>query len=654
MREQEPVTTWRVQARSSHLDLAETAQGLVVTGWGPDDVPSDGFDEPGVRPNPFVPDPDRAAWLLPTAGVVQLGDCDLVARTGGVHGTGLALLDVTGDEHRLTVRQIDPGSTLLVTTHLIADPRHDIISQWQELEALDEPVTLERVLSGSWYVPGDGPVTVDYLSGGWSAEYTPSQATLGPGRFAIGSTAGITSHAFTPWLSVSTQDVTRSLALGWCGSWTAGVDVGVERGWVRLFAGVADEIVLAPGESFSTPRSHALACHGDPAPHWREFGRSLGRGLSERHHPVVHNSWYATGFDVSVDQQVRLARTAAELGVEVFVVDDGWFAGRNSDRAGLGDWTPDPAAFPDGLGPLIDQVTALGMRFGLWVEPEGVNPDSDLFRAHPDWAYAVPGRERYSARHQYVLDFGRPAVVAWAKDWLRTLLRGNDITFLKWDMNRVITDTGACDPGWAHRHATGYLDVMQTLREEFPDVTIEACSGGGGRVDWSVLPWCDVLWASDETGPRDRLAIQEGFTRVFPASVMSSWVTDMPDQRDTRTASLEFRCLVAMCGVLGIGVDLSRADADALATMRDLVTRYRELRPTILGGELRWHGRPHDPACAVEYSDEERTVVFCFRDPDTDPDTETDTVAELTLETSRGTVQPGWELAADCDLLVLT
>ena len=311
-----------------------------------------------------------------------------------------------------------------------------------------------------------------------------------------------------------------------------------------------------------------------------------------------------------------MAARAAELGVEAFVVDDGWFAGRSDDRRGLGNWWPDPLAFPDGLDPLISGVVDHGLRFGIWVEPEAVSPDADVLRDHPDWIYRAGDRPLVTVRNQYVLDFGRPEVLAWTEAWLRRLLADQRITYLKWDMNRPISDGGR--PGdihgrqWAVQHAKGYYRVMRMLRTEFPRVTVEACSGGGGRIDPAVLGVSDVVWPSDETGPRDRLAIQHGFVSAYGPHVMSSWVTDEPDHRDVEPASLEFRFLVAMAGVLGVGADLLNWTERDRARAAGLVALYRRIRRTIFTGRVEPHGNPADPVYALEYGAREQTILLVY------------------------------------------
>jgi alpha-galactosidase len=308
------------------------------------------------------------------------------------------------------------------------------------------------------------------------------------------------------------------------------------------------------------------------------------------------------------------------VGAEVFVVDDGWFRGRTSDRAALGDWDVDLNRIPGGLGPLADGVRALGMRFGLWVEPEAVSPDSDLYRAHPEWAHQVAGRPLETLRNQYVLNLGRPEVEEWVLDTLRRLLGDGDITYLKWDMNRSIADGGQSVLGgddWSWRHTQAYYRILDALRAEFPQVTVEACAGGGGRIDLAVLARTDVVWPSDETGPRDRLAIQHGFLGVLPAWTMSSWVTDLPDlldpDRETGPASLELRFVVAMAGVLGIGADLLAWDEETRRRAASFVDLYRSVRDVVHTGRLRRHGAPADAACAVQYTGPDTVVVLAWR-----------------------------------------
>jgi alpha-galactosidase len=276
------------------------------------------------------------------------------------------------------------------------------------------------------------------------------------------------------------------------------------------------------------------------------------------------------------------------------VVDDGWFAGRNDDHAGLGDWIPDRTKFPRGLGPLIKRVNDLGLRFGLWIEPEMVNPDSDLYRAHPDWVYHFANRTRSEHRNQLVLNLARPDVAEWVFYTLDGILTRDHIEFVKWDMNRPFSE-----PGWPAEAAAGgtperiWVDhvrnlyaILDALRAGHPGVDFESCCGGGGRVDLGILRRVDQVWTSDNTDAWDRVLIQEGFTQAYPPQAMMAWVTDSPNFLTGRELSLSFRFHVAMAGALGIGGNLLRwSDAD-LAEAAELVATYKDIRPVVQRGRL--------------------------------------------------------------------
>jgi alpha-galactosidase len=303
-------------------------------------------------------------------------------------------------------------------------------------------------------------------------------------------------------------------------------------------------------------------------------------------------------------------------------MDDGWFGARRDDHAGLGDWDPYPGAFPDGLKPLADEVHGLGMAFGLWVEPEMVNPDSDLYRAHPEWVLHFPHRHRTELRQQLVLNFARPDVAAWAFDWLDRLVADNDVDYLKWDMNRPFTEAGWPDePGgrgdrlW-YDHVRAYHALLDRLRAAHPRLRVEACSGGGGRVDPAVLARTDQVWISDNTDAADRLTIQHGYTQLYPVRTMAAWVTDVPNQQTGRSVPLRFRFHSAMSGVLGVGGDLTRWRPEELKEAEQLITDYKAVRPLVQHGELYRLRPPGDlqGLTAVQYvsadADASETAVF--------------------------------------------
>ena len=297
-------------------------------------------------------------------------------------------------------------------------------------------------------------------------------------------------------------------------------------------------------------------------------------------------------------------------------MDDGWFHGRKDDYAGLGDWWPDAAKFPNGLGPLIERVNQLGMDFGLWIEPEMVNPDSELYRQHPDWVIHFPTRSRTEGRHQLILNLAKPDVQDYLIDKIDILLSESNITFIKWDMNRNVSEPGWPDaPGeprelWV-RYVQGVYRVWETLRQRHPHVTWQSCSGGGGRADLGILRFADQVWVSDNTIPTSRLAIQGGFSQVFPASTMEAWVTDMGEE----FLPLDFRFHSSMCGVLGVGANLRQWGEKEIAEAKTWIALYKEIRPIIQQGDLYRLGSPFtDEFIGVQYVSKDQTsgVLFAF------------------------------------------
>jgi alpha-galactosidase len=337
---------------------------------------------------------------------------------------------------------------------------------------------------------------------------------------------------------------------------------------------------------------------------------------------VIYNSWEATEFDVTESGQEELAEKAASIGVERFIMDDGWFGQRKDDHAGLGDWYVNQQKFPNGLKPLIDKVHSLGMDFGLWVEPEMVNPDSDLYRKHPDWVLNFTGRPRTEGRNQMLLNLARPDVREYVYNFLDKLLSENDIAFLKWDYNRNWSEPGwpAVAPDEQKEVYVKYVDnlysILRELREKHPKVEIESCSGGGGRVDLGILRYTDEVWPSDNTDPFDRLTIQDGFTYAYTPGVMMAWVTESPGGANFAPRSVEYRFLSSMQGGLGVGANLNHWKPEDFATAKHLIGEYKQVRETVQHGSLYRLISPRDGS---EHSvtesvspDKSQAVVFAF------------------------------------------
>lgn len=570
----------------------------------------------------------------PVQGGMRFGRPALAARFGTVRSVEWRLAGSTmtrdGDTHQLTVEFADGPLNVALHYRIRADS--DVIERWAvATNTGGDVVELARFDSAAWTLPERDAYRFSHLSGRWSAETQLRHQELTDGEFVIGSRRGTTSHQANPWYAVDDGTATEesgtvySGALAWSGVWQFAAQ-RLSHGGVQVIGGAGHDgfgpYRLAAGESLTAPVFAGLYTSGgfgaaSRAWHAYQLGHVLPNADADR--PVLYNSWEATGFDVNEENQKALAALAARIGCELFVMDDGWFGARVDDHAGLGDWTVNPDRFPNGLAPLIDEVHRLGMDFGIWVEPEMVNPDSDLYREHPDWVYHFPERTRHTMRHQLVLNLARPDVAEWMYERLDALLSDNDIQFVKWDMNRPFTE-----PGWPAEtdnperlwldHVHNLYAVLDRLRAKHPGVAFESCSGGGGRIDMGILARTDQVWTSDNTDAPDRLIIQHGYSQVYPARAMSCWVTDVPNFLDPRTVPLSFRFHVAMAGVLGVGGDLSEWSADELDEAAELIARYKAVRSIVQHGQLYRLRPPSSGLSAVQYvtADRSQAVVLAF------------------------------------------
>ncbi|MET7486663.1 alpha-galactosidase [Streptomyces sp. NPDC005538] len=612
--------TLRTENTSYTVRLSPDGPWAELDAWGPHGVENGPSALDWSRRTHFITPADAAPAEYLPYGLRPFTGSELVAsRPGEDRGVWWDFDGAeSGDEGTLRLAFRDELLGLRAVLHYATVPGTDVILRWTEFTATDE-LRLERLDSAAVNIPVSGTARLTYLTGQWSQEFQHTRLDLPRGTFTIGSLQGAPGHAYAPWLAVQDGEnpAAYGIALAWPGNWhiTAEAEPG---GLLRVRAGrVPHEgaVLLTPGETLTTPQ---LACAFSPdgldglSRVWHRYERRLTGERLHRPRKVLYNSWEATGFDVDAAGQLELAKTAADIGAELFVVDDGWFTGRADDTGGLGDWWPDPAAFPQGFDQFIADVRALGLDFGLWIEPESVSPDSRLYAEHPEWVYRVEGRPGRLVRNQLLLDLGRTDVQDFVIGTLDRLLGGYDISYLKWDMNRPPTERGRPGAGRVDldaEHVTGYLRVLDHLRAAHPDVTVEGCAGGGGRIEHTTLARTDVVWPSDNTAPLDRLAIQYGFLHAHAPHVMSSWVTDAPGVFDPRPRSLAFRFVNAMCGVLGIGADLRTWTPDQRAEAARWIARYKEVRDVIHHGEARLLGTPRDPSCGVQYDAGDRTVV---------------------------------------------
>ena len=539
--------------------------------------------------------------------------------------------------NHLSIMLKDVQRAVFVTLSYTVDAETGIIARNARVEnRTDAALTVEEMNAATWSLPAATDYQLDQLTGKWAGEWNLQRQPLHPGKTMMESRRGSTGDEINPWFALErgaaqgeqSNDVWFG-ALGWSGSW----QIAVEQDYahqVRITGGYdAFDFAyrLAPGESLQSPVFYAgFAQHGTGEAsrllHHYELHTLAPQHEHWRTRPVLYNSWEATGFDVDQAGQEALAEKAASIGVERFVIDDGWFGQRNNDHAGLGDWYVNPKKFPRGLKPLIDKVHSLHMDFGLWVEPEMVNADSDLYRAHPDWVLNFPGRPRTEGRNQMVLNLARPDVRAYLYGVLDHLLATYDIAFLKWDYNRNWSEPGwpAAAPEDAKKVYVAYVQnlygILGQLRAAHPGVEVESCSGGGARVDLGIVQLTDEVWPSDNTDPFDRLAIQNGFSYAYAPGLMMAWVTDSPNWVNGRSTSLSYRFLSSMQGSLGIGANLNHWSADDFQTAKNLIAQYKQIRQTVQQGSLYRLIEPNaDSPYVVTESvapNRQQAVVFAF------------------------------------------
>ncbi len=434
----------------------------------------------------------------------------------------------------------------------------------------------------------------------------------------IGSTRGTSSHQQNPAVILCERDCTETsglcigAALMYSGGFQAQIEVD-QLDQVRMVLGINPETfswTLEPGERFYTPEV-ILSCSTMGLSKLSQQFHSVIRNhvcrgyyqLSKR--PVLINNWEATYFDFNEEKILKIAEQASQLGIDLMVLDDGWFGKRDNDCSGLGDWTVNEKKLKGGLGSLSEKIHALGMRFGLWFEPEMVSEDSDLYRVHPDWAIRIPGRDPVRSRYQLVLDLSREDVREYLYESVSTLLRENRIEYVKWDMNRSIC-------GWyspllpsdrqmelPHRYVLGLYELLERLTQEFPDVLFEGCSGGGGRFDAGMLYYCPQIWCSDDTDAHERTFIQYGTSFFYPVSSVGSHVSAVPNHQTGRTTALKTRGTVAMAGSFGYELDLNTLSETEKQEVAQQVAQYKEYQELIYNGSYFRLSDPYRDGMAV-------------------------------------------------------
>lgn len=469
-----------------------------------------------------------------------------------------------------------------------------------------------------------------HFHGRWAKERNPERLPLLHGIQESSSKRGTSSHHQNPAVLLCEEGCTETsgncigAVLMYSGCFQAQVEYD-QLNQIRLVMGINTHTFcweLEPGKRFYTPEVIlSQTCKGiETLSHQfhRVIREHVCRGkykLAER--PILINNWEATYFDFNEDKLLEIAKGAADLGVDMLVMDDGWFGKRDSDDSGLGDWYVNSKKLPNGLDGLVKKVNDLGMQFGIWFEPEMISEDSDLYRAHPEWAISIPGRKPMRSRFQLVLDMSRPDVRDYLFDVMSRILNSANITYVKWDFNRSVSDwysellPAGRQKEMPHRFVLGLYDLLERLTQAFPNVLFEGCCGGGGRFDAGILYYCPQIWCSDDTDAFERTQIQYGTSFFYPVSSMGSHVSAVPNHQTGRVTSVKARGIAAMCGSFGYELDLNKLTKEEREEVKFQIGLFKEYGPLIHNGKYYRLSNPYrDKYAAWEYVSQDKKKVL--------------------------------------------
>ncbi|MFT3983015.1 MAG: alpha-galactosidase [Lachnospiraceae bacterium] len=576
---------------------------------------------------PFVPsvnNRDRGSFLdsapmeYPTYGVGDFREsCIEIETEGGHHGLSLlykshriyggkpklqGLPATFGDEDDCTTLELtivdNPTGLEAVLVYTVFE-KHNVITR---------SVRIKNGGLGSLYLKRALSVCLDMdnqeydlitLHGSWARERRIYRRKIGYGKQVVSSLRGESSHQEHPFLAFADKHTTQEsgeiygLSFVYSGNFIAATE-GNQFDGVRVVMGINPagfSWKLMPGEEFITPEV-VMVYSSTGIDRMSQTFHDLYREhlirspFKDKKRPILINNWEATYFEFDTEKLIAIAREAKQNGIEMLVMDDGWFGNRSSDNMALGDWYVNEEKIKGGLGNLVEEVNRLGMEFGIWIEPEMISPDSDLYRAHPDWAIQIPNRTATLLRNQYVLDFSRPEIVDAIYQMISEVLRSANITYVKWDMNRQLCDIGSIglpadrQGELMHRYMLGVYDMQERLVHDFPYILLENCSGGGARFDAGMLYYSPQIWCSDDTDAIERLSIQEGTALVYPLSAMGAHVSDCPNHTVGRSTPFETRGYVALAGTFGYELDvtkISEADRSIIPKQVEMYHAYNEI-----------------------------------------------------------------------------
>ena len=493
----------------------------------------------------------------------------------------------------------DQNLKLKVEYDLSIDPDSDVLEASTRVTNCDDRY-LEIDWCASLCMPLDQRLDRAVgFTGRWAFEFAQEDIELFRGSYVRENKNGRTSHDNFPGLLVKTKftgeedGIAAGFHLGWSGNNRVRADKNADQSsFVQMgemfFPG---EMTLAPNETYKTPILYAAwserGLNGVSQQFHKHVRNSVLDGrISDVSRPVHYNTWEAVYFDHSEEKLMTLARKAADIGVERFVLDDGWFGSRRNDKSGLGDWDVSLDVYERGLQPLADEVRELGMEFGIWFEPEMVNPDSDLYRQHPDWVLEAPGVEQVPFRDQYVLNLTKPEVCDYLFEKMSHTIDALNVAYVKWDMNRELHHPGSAGRGSVHKQTKAVYALMRRLRDAHTHLEIESCASGGGRTDYGVLRHTDRIWTSDSNDALDRQRIQKGASYFFPLDIMGAHIGPKHCHITGRVFSIEYRAATAIFGHMGLELNLLTEEETELETIKNAIAIYKSHREMLHKGEL--------------------------------------------------------------------
>ncbi len=541
-----------------------------------------------------------------------------------------------GETETLFIHCEDPVLGLWVTLSYSVFMKEDVITRSVKIENKStSTLVLDKVYSACLDMDNRDFEMVS-LAGSWGRERRIQRSALSYGRKNMSSIRGESSHQEHPFMALVTPETTQDqgeaygMHFVYSGNFMAQAELG-QYDQVRAVMGINAwqfSWQLLPSESFQAPEVVLVYSDeglGKMSRRLHDFYRNhmIRSPYVFKKRPILINNWEATYFNFNTEKLLDIAREAKKSGIEMLVMDDGWFGKRNNDNCSLGDWVVNEEKITTGLKDLVDKVNEIGLEFGIWFEPEMVSPDSDLFREHPDWAIGIVDRERTQSREQYVLDLSRQEVVDYVYECVAKILRSANIAYVKWDMNRQLCDMGSAvlpqnqQGELFHRYVLGVYQLQERLVTEFPELLLENCSGGGARFDPGMIYYSPQIWCSDDTDAMERLRIQEGTALIYPLSCMGAHVSDCPNHVLNRVTPFSTRGNVALAGTFGYELDITKIAEEDREQIPGQVEQYHKYNHLVQSGDYyriaSWNSeKPYD-CWAVVSKDREEVLVTCVQ-----------------------------------------